>query len=128
MQLTDYINWWEETKELGLKDVKSTFVSLFSELDSLPSIYHPILYKFLKNPQMKHWNNDLFLFTRAKIREIEENIGNENMTTTLLKNSHFLIYTYQNLLDIEERILLMNRFKGSEELKAKIFSINIYPE
>jgi hypothetical protein len=126
LQLTDYINWWEETKEVGLKDLKSTFASLFSELDFLPSIYHPILYKYLKNPQMKHWDNDLFHFTRTKIRKIEEIIGKENMTTTLLKNFHFLIYAYQNLLDIEERILLMNRFKGSEELKAKIFSINIY--
>lgn len=49
LQLTDYINLWEETKELCLEDVKSTFVSLFSELDFLPSIYHPILHKFLKN-------------------------------------------------------------------------------
>jgi hypothetical protein len=75
---------------------------------------------------MKHWDNDLFVFTRIKIREIEKNIGKESMTSTLLTNFHLLIYTYQNLLDIEERILLMNRFKGSEELKAKIFSINIY--
>lgn len=126
LQLTDYINWWEETKELDLGDVKSTFISLFSELDFLPSIYHPILYKFIKNPQMKHWDNVLFIFTRTKIREIEEKIGDENMTTTLLKNFHLLIYTYQNLLYIEERILLMNRFKGSEELKSRIFSINIY--
>ncbi len=35
MQKTDYINWWETTREPGLEDVKSTFVDLFSEADFL---------------------------------------------------------------------------------------------
>lgn len=126
MEKIDYINWWEATRENGLEDVKSTFLSLFSQADYIPSIYHPILYRFLKNHQMKHWSEDLFVFTRKKICEIERTVGKEIMRITLLKHFHHLIYTYQNLIDIEERILLMNRFKGSEELKAKIFSINIY--
>lgn len=75
---------------------------------------------------MKHWDNDLFVFTRTKVREIEKTVGKEIMRITLLKHFHHSIYIYQNLLEIEERILLMNRFKASEELKAKIFSINIY--
>lgn len=126
MQQTDYINWWEITKEKGLNEVKSTFIDLFSETESLPSIYHPILYKFLKNTQMKHWDKEIFSFSRNKIREIENKIGKEIMVSTLLSNFHLLVYTYQNLLDLEDRIILMNRFRGSEELKAKIFSINIY--
>ncbi|WP_205317654.1 hypothetical protein [Oceanobacillus zhaokaii] len=56
MQQIDYINWWKATKEKGLEEVKSTFIDLFSEGEFLPSIYHTILYKYLNNTQMKHWN------------------------------------------------------------------------
>lgn len=41
-------------------------------------------------------------------------------------NFYLLIYIYESLLDIEERIIMMNRFKGSEELKVKVFNVNIY--
>ncbi|EGO5016466.1 hypothetical protein ACJX4N_002506 [Enterococcus faecalis] len=126
MQIIDYINWWESTKENGLEDLKSIFVDLFSEVEFLPSIYHPILYKYLKNPQFKHWDKEIFTFSTTKIKEIEEKIGKEAMKDMLLANLHLLVNTYQSLLDLEERIMLMNRFKGNEELKAKIFSINIY--
>ena len=126
MQEIDYINWWEETKETALPEIKTTFVNLFSKTDFLPSIYHPILYKYLKNSQIKHWDKDIFSFSQEKIQEIENSIGKEKLTITLLSNFHLLSNAYQNLLDLEERIMLMNRFKGSEELKAKIFSINIY--
>ncbi|MBU8568047.1 hypothetical protein KM914_16750 [Virgibacillus pantothenticus] len=126
MQVSDYINWWEANKETGLEDVKETFLGLFPNADFLPSIYHPILYKYLKNPQIKHWDNDIFSFSKDKIEEIESRIGKDVMSSTLLSNFHLLAYAYESILDIEERIMLMNRFKGSEELKAKIFSINIY--
>ena len=126
MQVSDYINWWEANKETGLEDVKATFLDLFPKAEYLPSIYHPILYKYLKNPQMKHWDNEVFSFSKDKIREIENKMGKEVMSSTLLSNFHLLAYAYQNVLDLEERIMMMNRFKGNEELKAKIFSINIY--
>lgn len=92
----------------------------------MPSIYHPLLYKYLKNSQLKHWDNEIFLFSKNKIEEIKTCIGKDNMLSTLLSNFHLLIYTYESLLDIEERITMMNRFKGSEELKAKVFNVNIY--
>lgn len=126
MEKIDYINWWEKNYEKDLEELKANFINLFSETDFLPSIYHPILYKYLKNTEMKHWNKDIFVFSKNKIREIEKIIGTESMTLTLLSNIHSLIYTYQNLLDLEERIIVMDRFKGSEELKAKFFGINIY--
>lgn len=126
MQASDYINWWEANKEIGLEDVKTTFIALFSKAEFLPSIYHPILYKYLKNPQMKHWDEEIFSFSKDKIREIEDKVGKEVMSSILLSNFHLLVYAYQSILDLEERIMMMNRFKGNEELKAKIFSINIY--
>lgn len=124
--MSDYINWWESNKETGLEDLKETFLELFSKADFLPSIYHPILYKYLKNDQIKHWNNDVFTFSKNKIEELESRLGKDLMSATLLSNSHLLVYAYESMLNIEERIMLMNRFKGSEELKTKIFSINIY--
>ncbi|MCB6202956.1 hypothetical protein [Extibacter muris] len=126
MQQIDYINWWEETKEAGLSEIKITFTKLFSKIAFLPSIYHSVLYKYLKNSQLKHWDKEIFAFSKVKISKIESQIGKEKMTSTLLSNFHQVVYAYQNLLDLEERIVLMNRFKGNEELKAKIFSINIY--
>ena len=63
MQANDYINWWEANKETGLAEVKTTFTALFSKVEFLPSIYHPILYRYLNNPQMKHWDaRDIFFF------------------------------------------------------------------
>ncbi|EUJ50896.1 hypothetical protein MCOL2_15767 [Listeria fleischmannii FSL S10-1203] len=85
-----------------------------------PSIYHSILYKYLNNPQIKHWDNDIFFFSKFKISEVENKIGKDLMVSHLLSNFHLLVYSYESMLDIEERIMLMNRFKGSEELKAKI--------
>ncbi|WP_088810900.1 MULTISPECIES: hypothetical protein [Listeria] len=126
MEMSDYINWWESNKETGLEDVKETFLELFPKADFLPSIYHPILYKYLKNDQIKHWNNDIFSFSKHKIEELENCLGKDVILAALQSNFHFLVYAYECMLDIEERIMLMNRFKGSEELKAKIFSINIY--
>lgn len=126
MKESDYINWWEANKETGLADIKKTFVNLFSKAEFLPSIYHPILYRYLYNPQMKHWDEGIFSFSQDKIREIEDKIGKEVMSSILLSNFHLLVYAYQSLLDLEERIMMMNRFKGNEELKAKIFSINTY--
>lgn len=126
VQTIDYINWWKENKEKSLEDVKTTFLNLFSNAEFLPAIYHPILYKYLRNPQMKHWDNDIFSFSKKKIYEIESRIGKEAMLSTLLSNLHTLVSAYESIIDIEEKIVLMNRFKGSEELKAKIFSISIY--
>lgn len=126
MQVSDYINWWEANKEDSLEGVKSALMNLFPKADFLPSIYYPVLFKYHTNPQLKHWDSDIFYFSKNKIENIESQIGKEEMSSTLLANFHLLVYTYESVLDIEERIMMMNRFKGSEELKAKIFSINIY--
>ncbi|WP_025783341.1 hypothetical protein [Sporosarcina sp. D27] len=126
MQASDYINWWEGNKETGLEDVKTTFIALFSKAELLPSIYHPILYKYINNSQIKHWNKEIFTFCKDKIQEFEDQVGMEVMSLTLLSNFHLIIHAFQSILDLEERIMIMERFKGNEELKAKIFSINIY--
>ncbi|WP_099203901.1 hypothetical protein [Scatolibacter rhodanostii] len=126
MQESDYIIWWETEKETGLQDIKTTFVNLFSKTAFFPPIYHPILYKYLKNSQLKYWEKEIFLFTQDKIRKLEDKLSKEVMISFLLSKFHLLSNTYQSLLNLEERIMLMNRFKGNEELKAKIFSINIY--
>jgi len=41
--MIDYINWWEENKEVGLEDVKKIYLGLFDKAEFLPSIYHPII-------------------------------------------------------------------------------------
>lgn len=71
----------------------------------MPTIYHSILYKYLKSPQIKHWDKEIFSFTQDKTRELEDKIGKEVMTSTLLSNFHLLSNTYQRLLDLEERSL-----------------------
>ena len=120
----DYINWWEMEKESGLEEITSKFNRLFNT-ENIPSIYHPILYKYARNSQLKNWNEDIFEYTNKKILSIQEVIGKDELIATLLKNFHFLISSYESLLTIEERILLMDRFRGSEELKAKSYSISI---
>lgn len=121
MEEIDYINWWEANRESGLDDVITTFLDLFPKAEYLPSIYHPILYKYLRNPQIKHWDLDIFSFSRDKLQSLEQDLGREKMISTILSNFHLLSNAYQTLLDLEERIMLMNRFKGTEEIKAKIF-------
>lgn len=124
LQVSDYINWWDENKEKGLEYVKETFLALFRKTIFLSSIYHSFLYKYLNNDQMKHW--DAMTFSKNKIEELESSLGKEVMCSTLLSDFHLLVYTYESVLEYEERIILMDKFKGSEELKAKTFSINIY--
>lgn len=126
MNESDYINWWKKTKEKGLEEVEGTFIKLFKKAKFLPSIYHPVLYRYLKNVQLKHWNKEVFSFSQKKIQEVENVIGENQMQATLLSSFHLLVAAYQNLLDIEEKIILMNRFKGNEEIKVKIFAISIY--
>ncbi|API90065.1 hypothetical protein BKP56_12725 [Marinilactibacillus sp. 15R] len=92
MQVSDYINWWEENKEKGLEDVKETFLSLFPKTNFLPSIYHSILYKYLNNDQMKHWDADIFSLSKNKIEELESSLGKEVMYSTLLSNFHTKLY------------------------------------
>jgi len=71
VEIRDYINCWESNKEIGLAEVKEKFLKLFPKAEFLPSIYHPILYKFLKNDQIKHWDNNIFSFSKNKIEELE---------------------------------------------------------
>lgn len=126
MQLNEFIKLWKSEKETGRSNLDSFFKKGFYEIEEIPVIYHPILYKYLKNPQIKHWNEELFSFSQDKIKEIESNLGRKETTSILLSNLHLLINAYESIVDLEERIIMMNKFKGSEELKAKVFSINIY--
>lgn len=127
MKKTDqsYIDWWENTQENGLKAILNESTELFSSSD-IPTIYIPILYKFKKNSQLKSWNREIFQFSKRKIKEIEGLLGKETTILILLKNIDLFISIYENLLDLENRIELMNRYNGSEQEKAKMFSVSIF--
>lgn len=47
--MIDYINWWEENKEVGLEDVKKIYLGLFDKVEFLFLIYYLLLYKYFKN-------------------------------------------------------------------------------
>ncbi|MFI3938876.1 hypothetical protein VBG40_07385 [Vagococcus fluvialis] len=126
MDEMDYINWWKSTRENEIEELEKEFIREFFNVEFIPSIYHPILYKYQRNSQLKHYGKDIFNFTINKIEELERKLGRETMHSTLLSNLELLVNSYTNLIDLEERISLMNRFNGNEEMKTKLFNINIY--
>lgn len=101
--------------------MKSTFLSLFSNTNFLPSIYHPILYKFLNNSQIKHWDKDIFYFSRAKIQEIESNIGKERIRSLL---SNLNIDFYNSTLT--NRMLIGQKLNKIVELGVKKQGISVF--
>lgn len=42
LQVSDYINWWDENKEKGLEYVKETFLALFRKT----IFYHQFITRF----------------------------------------------------------------------------------
>ncbi|MEO1771853.1 hypothetical protein [Candidatus Enterococcus ferrettii] len=121
----DYIIWWEDNMEGGLDIVLKEFKHLFS-LSDIPSIFIPLLYKFKKNSQVKNWDREIYRFSKNKIKEIESALGEERTLSILLENMSIIISIYENIIDLEKRIDLMNKYNGSEQDKAKIFSVSIF--
>lgn len=122
----NYIYNWKKDFEKNSDNVDGIFKNTFKNSNYLSSIYHPILNEFTKNEQLKHWNKDLFEYTLEKIKEFENRFGKDGIQSIIISKIHIIIDSYEQLLDIEERIILMNKFKGSEESKVKIFSLSIY--
>lgn len=121
-----YIEDWEKENETDLAKMVEKFQKDFGiSLSNLGS-YFPILYKFYKNSQIKYWNKEIFDFSVSKIKELEGSLGKEIFIQTLLINLDLWISMYESMLSIEERIILMNKFRGSEEMRAKIFTVSIW--
>lgn len=124
--MQDYKEWWEITKEYRELDLlNSQFSENFSEELSILE-YRPLFYKFFQNKQLKHWSKDGFEFLTSKICQLESQLGHEQIVNVFLNNLDLWISMYEQLLDIEERINLMELFNGSEELRAKLFAVGIY--
>ncbi|MDY4762378.1 hypothetical protein [Streptococcus thoraltensis] len=124
--MIDYKEWWEQTRESSeLNFLHSQFRKNFLEELTILE-YRPLFYKFFQNKQLKHWNREGFKFLNSKIRQLESQLGKEKFINVFLSNFELWISMYEQLLDIEERINLMELFNGSEELRAKIFAVSIY--
>src|SRR5690625_6484371 len=61
-----------------------------------------------------------------KIQLLLKNIGDIDFKCVLLKNMNFLIDSLEGVESISKRMELMENFRGSMELKASLFLINIY--
>lgn len=117
----DYLKVWINTNEETENKIVNDFLSdIDIELEG-NYLYKNIVYKFCKNEQLKYWNREIYYFIDNKIKKLENKLLN-----VIVDNLDLLIKSYEKLLTIEERIILMEKFNGSEELKANIFSLNIY--
>lgn len=122
----EYLKEWIRTKENEENEIVDRFLLDF-ELKNLDNyLFKGIIYTFSKNEQLKYWDKDICELIDRKILEIEQNIGKDKFLEVLVDNIELLSTAYEKLLDIEERMGLMKKFTGSEELRAKFFSINIY--
>lgn len=128
MYKKDYISEWTEINEKESIEMSVEFMKTFSDLDDIPNLYYQILYKFHKNIQLQHWNKDIYNFSKEKILEIEKIIGKDRMESLVYENLNLIINIYESLLDIEQQIILMERFNGNEKLKVKMFSKDIFNE
>ena len=124
--MQEYKEWWEQTREGSeLNFLNSQFSKNFSE-ELVNFELRPLFYKFFQNKQLKHWNREGFEFLNSKIYQLESQLGLEKFTTIFLNNLDLWISMYEQLLDIEERINLMELFNGSEELRVKLFAVSLY--
>ncbi|MFD1453969.1 hypothetical protein [Oceanobacillus sojae] len=122
----DYIYWWEENYESGLKELHSEFLSVFEEAEFIPAIYNPILYKYYHEINLKHWDRKVMKVGNQKLIEIKNLLDNAQFNNVLLQNLNLLASSFNGAQNISRKIELMNNFKGSMELKASLFLINIY--
>ena len=122
----DYLKVWINTNEETENKIVNDFLSdIDIELEE-NYLYKNIVYKFCKNEQLKYWNREIYYFIDNKIKTLENKLGKNKLLNVIIDNLDLLIKSYEKLLTIEERIILMEKFNGSEELKANIFSLNIY--
>ena len=122
----DYLKVWINTNEKTENTIVDNFLSDFDIESNENYLYKNIMYKFCKNDQLKYWNREVYYFIDNKIKKLENKLGKNKLLNVIVDNLDLLIKSYEKLLTIEERIILMEKFNGSEELKANIFSLNIY--
>ena len=122
----DYLKVWINTNEKTENTIVDNFLSDFDIESNENYLYKNIMYKFCKNDQLKYWNREVYYFIDNKIKTLENKLGKNKLLNVIIDNLDLLIKSYEKLLTIEERINLMEKFNGSEELKANIFSLNIY--
>ena len=122
----DYLKVWIDTNEKTENKIVDNFLSDFDIESNENYLYKNIIYKFCKNEQLKYWNKEIYYFIDNKIKKLENKLGKNKLLNVIVDNLDLLIKSYEKLLTIEERIILMEKFNGSEELKANIFSLNIY--
>lgn len=122
----DYVYWWQSHKETGLEETQSEFLNNFINADFIPAIYNPILYNYYYQNNLKHWDSESMEVGYNKIQLLRETIGNSDFKSVLLKNMNLLIDSLEGVENISKRMELMENFRGSMELKASLFLINIY--
>ena len=124
--LMDYIYWWEDTYEGGLKELHDEFLKVFKKAEFIPAIYNPILYNYHIDNHLKHWDREMMKKGNHKLEYFEEKLNNTLMKSVILKNMDLLIDSYEGINNIKQKIDLMDNFKGNAELKASLFLIDIY--
>src|SRR5699024_7984485 len=122
----DYIYWWEDTYEGGLKELHDEFLKVFKKAEFIPAIYNPILYNYHIDKHLKHWDREMMKKRDYKLEYFEEKLNNTLMKSVSLKNMDLLIVSYEGINNIKQKIDLMDNFKGNAELKASLFLIDIY--
>lgn len=117
---------WIDTREIEeLNNINESLLKLNIECKE-DYIFQRVLYDFFNNEQLKNWNSDTLIFIKNKLLHTENLLGKERFLNLIIKNFKLVILTYEKLLALEERMELIEKFRGSEETKDKIFSISIY--
>lgn len=122
----DYIDYWKKNHETELVNTIEKFEEEFNISLNNSRLYFPMLYKFSKNSQLKYWDREVFSVIKNKVREIENQLGVKKVIDVLLENLDLFVSMFEGLKTIEDRIVVMNKFRGSEEMRAKIFIVSIW--
>src|SRR5699024_8104510 len=122
----DYIVWWEEYHEGGLEQIHGEFLKSFKKTEFIPAIYNPILYKYYQDNNLKHWDKKIMKIGSEKLINFQESLDDTLIKNTLLNNLNLLIDSYESMRNIVQKVELMDNFKGSMQLKASVFLIDIY--
>ncbi len=122
----DYIYWWQSNNEEGLEEIHSEFLKVFNKAKFIPAIYNPILYKYSYQNNLKHWDPGIMEIGNDKNLYLCESLDDEKFRSIFLKNMNLFIDSFNGVQNISKRIELMDSFRGSMELKASLFLINIY--
>src|SRR5690625_3821361 len=122
----DYIYWWEDTYEGGLKELHDEFLKVFKKAEFIPAIYNPILYNYHIDNHLKHWDREMMKNGNQTLEFFEEELNDLLMKSIILENMDLLIDSYEGINNIKQKMDLMDNFKGNEELKASLFLTDIY--